>query len=152
MALLRAARPGAAALNFNAALHLVRGIRVAALSRGWPSDAFKDARWLLGGIKTTSYAVNMAAKREAARGGADDALFITTDGYLLEGPNAALVWAAFALVHGWTAVVGVGAPGSASTAGEPPVVVVTVISIGSTGSRWRPRTTRQVPGSSSPGR
>lgn len=75
-------------------LHQRRGIRVATMSRGWPADAFKDARWLLGGIKTTSYAVNMAAKREAARRGADDALFITTDGYLLEGPNAALVWAA----------------------------------------------------------
>lgn len=68
------------------------GVRLAALNRGMNADAFADARWLLGGVKTISYAVNMAAKREAAGRGAHDALFVSADGYVLEGPNAALVW------------------------------------------------------------
>lgn len=69
------------------------GIRVAALTRGYSSTLFDEVPWLLGGVKTTSYAVNMAAKREAKRRGAHDALFTTSDGFALEGPNAALVWA-----------------------------------------------------------
>lgn len=69
------------------------GVRLALLNRGLSADAFTAASWLLGGIKTLSYAVNMAAKREATARGADDALFISADGYALEGPNAALVWA-----------------------------------------------------------
>lgn len=68
------------------------GIRVSCLTRGYTVDAFVDAPWLLGGVKTTSYAVNMAAKREAAKRGADDVLFISADGYALEGPTAGLVW------------------------------------------------------------
>lgn len=74
------------------ATHERRGIRVASLTRGYSSHLFDDVPWLLGGVKTTSYAVNMAAKREAKRRGDDDALFTTTDGFALEGPNAALVW------------------------------------------------------------
>ncbi len=67
------------------------GVRVTALTRGVASDAYADAPWLLGGAKTLSYAVNVAVKREAARRGVDDVLFVSTDGYCLEGPTSALV-------------------------------------------------------------
>lgn len=68
-----------------------RGISVVTLSKGHPSDAFAAAPWLLGGVKTLSYVVNVAAQREAARRGADDVLFTTTDGYCLDGPTSGLI-------------------------------------------------------------
>jgi 4-amino-4-deoxychorismate lyase len=68
------------------------GITVATLSRGHAADAFTDVPWLLGGVKTLSYAVNIAAGREAARRGVDDVLFVSTDGYVLEGPRSAFIW------------------------------------------------------------
>lgn len=68
------------------------GISVATLSLGRPALVDRDATWLLGGVKTLSYAVNMAAAREAARRGADDALFVSSDGIALEGPRSALIW------------------------------------------------------------
>lgn len=74
-------------------IHQRQGITIAALTRGYASDAFIDAPWLLGGAKTLSYAVNTAARREASRRGADDVLFMSTDGKALEGPTSALVWA-----------------------------------------------------------
>ncbi|MEL4506328.1 aminodeoxychorismate lyase [Luteococcus sp. H138] len=74
-----------------AALAQRDGIDVVTLSRGMASDAHVNAPWLLGGVKSLSYGVNMAAKREAHRRKADDVLFTSTDGYCLEGPTAALL-------------------------------------------------------------
>lgn len=67
------------------------GIRVVTLDRGYAIDAPARAPWLLLGAKTLSYAVNMAAIREAVRRGADDALFVTSDGFVLEAPTASLI-------------------------------------------------------------
>src|SRR5687768_10772354 len=68
-----------------------RGVRVVTLDRGYAIDTPARAPWLLLGAKTLSYAVNMAAIREAKRRGADDAVFITSDGFVLEAPTASLV-------------------------------------------------------------
>ena len=68
-----------------------RGIRVVTLDRGYGIDTPARAPWLLLGAKTLSYAVNMAAIREARRRGADDAIFVTSDGFVLEAPTASLI-------------------------------------------------------------
>lgn len=71
-----------------------RGIRAITLNRGYAADAFVAAPWLLGGVKTLSYAINVAAKREAEARGADDVVFVSADGLLLEGPTSGLIVAA----------------------------------------------------------
>jgi 4-amino-4-deoxychorismate lyase len=68
-----------------------RGVRVVTLDRGYAIDTPARAPWLLLGAKTLSYAVNMAAIREAKRRGADDAVFVSSDGFVLEAPTASLV-------------------------------------------------------------
>ena len=69
-----------------------RGIRVVALPLGLEPDLRAFAPWLLGGVKSTSYAVNMAAEAEARRRGADDAIFHARDGIVLEGPVTNVWW------------------------------------------------------------
>ncbi|UOQ88391.1 aminodeoxychorismate lyase [Agromyces endophyticus] len=68
-----------------------RGIRVVSLDRGLAHDAAATAPWLLLGAKTLSYATNMAAIREAKRRGADDALFVSSDGFVMEGPTSSVI-------------------------------------------------------------
>lgn len=67
------------------------GVDVVLLERGYPHDIAARAPWLLAGAKTLSYAVNKAVLREAARRGAQDVLFTSTDGYILEGPTSSLI-------------------------------------------------------------
>ena len=51
-----------------------------------------EAAWLLPGVKSTSYAVNMAAEAEAKRRGADDAVFVDAAEVVLEGPVTNVWW------------------------------------------------------------
>ena len=57
-----------------------RGLRVATVP--WTPGA------LIAGVKSTSYAENIAAQEDAARRGADDALFVTLEDVVLEGPTS----------------------------------------------------------------
>ncbi|MET7372933.1 aminotransferase class IV [Micromonospora arida] len=68
------------------------GITVATLPLGLPAAARSRLTWLPAGIKSTSYAVSSAARRWARRAGVDDVLWISSDGYVLEGPTANVVW------------------------------------------------------------
>ena len=61
------------------------------LARGLPADGAADMPWLLAGAKTLSYALNMAALRHAERHGAGDVIFVSSDGYILEGPRSTVV-------------------------------------------------------------
>lgn len=75
------------------------GISVVCLSLGVPADFRAHAPWLLGGAKTLSYAVNMAAYRHAHRVGADDVVLTSLEGELLEGPTSTVVWATGGTLH-----------------------------------------------------
>lgn len=77
-----------------AAIRARDGIAVATASLGFAADARTGAPWLLGGVKSLSYAVNMASQRWATGHGVDDVLWVSADGYALEAPTSTLVWLA----------------------------------------------------------
>ncbi|MFR9776794.1 aminotransferase class IV [Micromonospora sp. MS34] len=68
------------------------GVTVATLPLGVAARSRPELGWLPVGVKSTSYAVSTAARRWAARAGVDDVLWVSTDGYVLEGPSANVVW------------------------------------------------------------
>ena len=68
------------------------GIRVIMLDRGYRHDVESTSPWLLAGAKTLSYAINRAVFREAARRDADDVIFVSSDGIILEGPTSTVVY------------------------------------------------------------
>lgn len=67
------------------------GVRVVTLTLGVSAAVRAESPWLLGGVKHTSYAVNMASLRHARAEGADDAIWLSSDGYVLEAPTATVV-------------------------------------------------------------
>jgi 4-amino-4-deoxychorismate lyase len=69
-----------------------QGIKLIALPLGLQADLRAFAPWLLGGVKSTSYAVNLAAEAEAKRRGADDAVFLASGDVVLEGPVTNVWW------------------------------------------------------------
>jgi 4-amino-4-deoxychorismate lyase len=69
-----------------------RGARLVSIQLGLDPALRASSPWLLGGVKSTSYAVNMAAEAEAKRRGADDAVFLGSGDVVLEGPVTNMWW------------------------------------------------------------
>ena len=71
----------------------LRGQRLSVLllDRGYDSTVAQRAPWLMMGAKTLSYAVNMAALRYARAHGANDVIFTSSDGKVLEGPTSTVL-------------------------------------------------------------
>lgn len=68
------------------------GMSVVLLDRGLRHDVERTSPWLLAGAKTLSYAINRAAVREAVRRGAEEVIFVSSDGIVLEGPTSTVVY------------------------------------------------------------
>ena len=73
------------------------GIRVISAGLGVPVD--HRPPWSISAAKSLSYANNFAARRWAARQGADDLIWHSLEGYALEAPTASIVWLAGGTLH-----------------------------------------------------
>jgi 4-amino-4-deoxychorismate lyase len=69
-----------------------RGLRLVLLTTAADPLVRAASPWLLPGVKSISYAANMAAQRTARARGADDAVLVGLGGELLEAPTANLWW------------------------------------------------------------
>ena len=69
------------------------GVSVITLDRGYSVNFSATAPWQLAGAKTLSYATNMAALRHAVTQGADDVIYLSSEGRVLEGPRSTVVLA-----------------------------------------------------------
>lgn len=67
------------------------GVSVVTLDRGLPAQPAEPLPWLLSGAKTLSYAINMSALRYAETQGAQDVIFVSSDGFVLEGPRSTVI-------------------------------------------------------------
>ena len=67
------------------------GVKVITAPRGYSVDLAAVAPWQLLGAKTLSYATNMAALRYAAEQGADDVIYTSSEGYVLESPRSTVI-------------------------------------------------------------
>ncbi len=70
------------------------GVTAITLTLGVPAGLREGAPWLVGGVKSTSYAANMAAQRQARDLGADDVVWVSSDGEVLEAPTSTVAWIA----------------------------------------------------------
>jgi 4-amino-4-deoxychorismate lyase len=70
------------------------GVRAITLTLGVTAGIRAASPWLLGGVKSTSYAINMASLRYAHDEGVDDAVWLSTDGEVLEAPTSSVAWVA----------------------------------------------------------
>jgi 4-amino-4-deoxychorismate lyase len=69
-----------------------RGLRLVLLTTATDPLVRAASPWLLPGVKSISYATNMAAQRTARARGLDDAVLVGLGGELLEAPTANLWW------------------------------------------------------------
>jgi 4-amino-4-deoxychorismate lyase len=76
-----------------------RGLRLVLLTTASDPLLRAASPWLLPGVKTISYATNMAAQRAARARGADDAVLVGLGGELLEAPTASLWWRTGQTLH-----------------------------------------------------
>lgn len=67
----------------------VDGFRILPVEAPWHSGGVD---WDLTGVKVVSYAPNMSATRRARNEGFHDALLISRDGWMLEGPTWTVAW------------------------------------------------------------
>jgi 4-amino-4-deoxychorismate lyase len=67
------------------------GVAAVTLDRGVAATGDGHAPWSVAGVKSLSYAANTAALRHAERLGAEDVVFVGSDGSVLEGPRSAVL-------------------------------------------------------------